>query len=932
MNILEPVLLRKIAVILCAALLYGCGRQDPETLFAAGKELLAKREYGTAAIQVKNGLQMQPESPEGRFLLGKILLEAGDASTAIVELRRARELRYSSDAVTPLILRANFQLRNYDKVVEEADPAKMLTKDAKVEVLTTLASAYTGLEKRAEARKAIDQALALQPDNASARLVQARLNLSGGDLAGTLAVVDSVIAKDAANFEAHKLKGDVLGANDKYEAAVASYRKAIELQADSIPARVALIFAHMSAARNRAGSKPFEEAVAQYEELKKRAPNNPLTVSIGGQLAFAKQDYRAAREFAQRLLGMASQAPAVLQFAGAVEYSLGGYEQAESYFAKALTSLPKSLIVRRWLAMTYLKTGRTDKAIATLEQVMPEVEKDAEMMALAGDVYLQSGNFAKAEEMLVKATKLAPSDPAKRVALAVVRINKGDSEAAYAELEKISSADKSTLADQTLIAAHLRRGDLDKALKAIDVFARKEPGNSVIHNLRGRVLLAKGRDDDARKSFERTLELNPALYSAVETLANLDVKAGKAGDAARRLEAFIAANPKNVQALLGLASLKARTSGSTPEEVLALYDKAVAADPADPAARSSLINFYRLRNDFKKAIAAGQDAAVAVPDNFAVLDALGQAQRAAGEINQALATYGKLVSAQPNSVETHLRFAEIYTDRKDFESAIASMKKVLAIRPDLIAAQRTLISLYLDGGKLQEALAFAREAKKQRPKDGFGYFMEGEIFATRKSYAEAIQAYREGLKTTGSSIFADKLHAVLLLGGKAEEADKFASEWTREHPKDQRFNRYLVEAMMARGNFQEAYTRNLELLKAEPDNPPLLNNMAFLASRLKRPGALEYAEKANKLAPNQPQLMDTLAVLLAESGDVARALDLITKAKQGMPQNPTIRFNYANILVKAGKKPEARKELEELAKLGDKFPAHAEVANLLKSL
>jgi predicted Zn-dependent protease len=47
----------------------------------------------------------------------------------------------------------------------------------------------------------------------------------------------------------------------------------------------------------------------------------------------------------------------------------------------------------------------------------------------------------------------------------------------------------------------------------------------------------------------------------------------------------------------------------------------------------------------------------------------------------------------------------------------------------------------------------------------------------------------------------------------------------------------------------------------------VLNNLAWVAGQMKDPKAIEYAEKANKLAPNQPALMDTLAVLLMDKGD-----------------------------------------------------------------
>ena len=101
---------------------------------------------------------------------------------------------------------------------------------------------------------------------------------------------------------------------------------------------------------------------------------------------------------------------------------------------------------------------------------------------------------------------------------------------------------------------------------------------------------------------------------------------------------------------------------------------------------------------------------------------------------------------------------------------------------------------------------------------------------------------------------------------------------------------------------------------------------------MKDPSAIEYAEKAYKLAPEQPAVMDTLGVMLVEKGDASRGLELLRGASSKAPQNSMIRFNLAKALVKSGKKDEAKKELDELARLGDKFPAQAEVGRMLQSL
>jgi len=112
----------------------------------------------------------------------------------------------------------------------------------------------------------------------------------------------------------------------------------------------------------------------------------------------------------------------------------------------------------------------------------------------------------------------------------------------------------------------------------------------------------------------------------------------------------------------------------------------------------------------------------------------------------------------------------------------------------------------------------------------------------------------------------------------------------------------------------------------------VLNNLAWVAGQMKDPKAVEYAEKANSLAPNQAHIMDTLGTLLVENGDTARGVELLRKASALEPKSATIRLNLAKGLIKAGQKDDAKRELEVLAKLGSQFPQQAEVTELMKRL
>jgi tetratricopeptide (TPR) repeat protein len=129
----------------------------------------------------------------------------------------------------------------------------------------------------------------------------------------------------------------------------------------------------------------------------------------------------------------------------------------------------------------------------------------------------------------------------------------------------------------------------------------------------------------------------------------------------------LAKDPKNVQALLALAELRAKAGGTT-EEVADSDQQGGDGEPTDPAPRLALIGLYLGKKEVKSALAAAQDAVAALPERPEILDAAGRAQQAAQDYNQALATYGKLAALKPDSPLPYLRMAEIEVAAKNKEA------------------------------------------------------------------------------------------------------------------------------------------------------------------------------------------------------------------------------------------------------------------------
>ena len=921
MSRLRPVL----ASIALIVFLSACGGDKPDAMLASARDYLAKNDSKAAVIQLKNALQRSPDLPEARYLMGLALFRGGDVVGSETELRKALALKHPQDLVVPALAQAMLAQGQYKKLTDEFGKTELAQATAKAELQTTLSVAYEAQNNEGMAKAALSAALATDPAYAPALIRQVRQKAAARDFDAALVLVDAILVKAPANHEALKLKGDILlyGKNQPDEG-LAAYRKALASKPNFVAGHAAILTMLLRQAK-------LDDAGKQLEEMKKAAANQPQTKYFETLLAFQKKDFKLAKDLSQQLMKVAPNSLPSLQLAGAIEFQNNSLLQAETYLSKALQIAPDALLPRRMLVAVYLRSGQAAKALTTLQPALKGDNVDIATNGLAGEVYLQNDDTKKAEEFFTKATKQDPTNTRVRTSLALTHLVSGKDEAALGELQDIAAADSGIAADLALISANIRRKELDKALKAIDALEKKQPDKPLAANLRGRVLLAKQDIPGARKSFERSVALDPSYFPSVASLAALDLAQKKPDDARKRFEAVLSKNPKNPQALLALAELRAR-SGGTKEEVAELMTRAITENPLEKAPRLLLIELHLRSKEYKQALSVAQNAVAAVPDSPELLDALGRAQQLSGDSNQARTTFNKVAGMQPLSPLPQMRLAEANMAVKDKAAAASSLRKALDIKPDFLDAQKGLIVLAMDAKNYSEATSLARNIQKQRPKEPVGFEYEGDIAANQKQWDLAIEAYRAGLKAAPYAGLAIKLYSAIGASGKAADQEKFAVGWLKDNPKDVAFRLHVGDLALGRKDFSSAEKAYASVIQIQPDNAIALNNLAWVTGTLGKDGAVAYAEKANTLTPGQPAFMDTLAMLLSEKNDYAKAVEWQNKAVALQPQNNALKLNLAKIHIKGGKKDLARKELDELAKLGDKFPAQGDVARLLKTL
>jgi putative PEP-CTERM system TPR-repeat lipoprotein len=907
-----------------AGLICACASEDPAALMSSAKHYMHKRDFAAATIQLKNVLQKTPDNGEARYLLGVARLEQDDPAAAQIELDKAVHLGFSPDELQLALAKAALARGQADKVLERFGSRALSPPKAHAELRALVGTAQLSRGQTRDAGRAFDEALQLDASNVTAHLGAARLAAARQDFAGALSGVERALSAAPASVPALLLKGDLLALQSKHDAAESAYRAAIDAAPRQRALRLALIL-HLL----KAGST--DKAADEVAALEKAAPGDERT-SYAKALVLAQQGkFRAARQAVLQVLKVAPEHAPSLTLAGMAALNTGALAEAESHLRKALLNAPNALAAKRLLAFTHLRMGKIDLALSEAGELL-KLSEDPGIIALAGEAHLANGDVAAAARLYERAKALAPTDSLVQTRLALIRFAAGESERAISELEAASAGDANAYqADLALIASHLRRRKADEALAAIRMLEKKQPDNPMTHNLKGAALALRQDFAGARASFERALKLQPTSMPAVSNLARLDLRDNQPDGARSRYLAVLDKEPNNEQALIGLAAVL-RTTGADAREIEKPLKQAVAGNSASGSAHGALINFYMGSRNFSAALGAAQAAQAALPDDPRILQALGTTQLAAAETRQALASLTRLAQMLPKVPEPQLLLARAHMAAQQPDEAIKALRAALAIRPDLDAAQRDIASIYVATGRQQEALREAKAVQAQRPQDALGYVLEAEVYLAQKKLDLAERTYRGALKKLDRAALAVRAHSIMEAAGKPGEADALAEEWIRRHPKDAVMIAYLAERDMAAKRYESAEARYRNALQRMPDNPLLLNNLAWVMNELKRPAALEYAERAHELAPDNPAIMDTLGAILAQAGQVERGLELLGRAADAAPEAHQIRLNFAKSLLKTDRKAAARKELESLARLDERLPVRQEAVKLLGGL
>jgi tetratricopeptide (TPR) repeat protein len=254
-----------------------------------------------------------------------------------------------------------------------------------------LGAALAGRNKFDESITVLEQAYAAAPAAVQPMYSLVQVYVRSGKSDQAIAFLQSVLKANPSNTEAYVLLGSVQLANKSPDAAKQNFLTAIEkdpkntigykalsdfylLQNNTAEALKVmraglkeqpdsnLLHLALAGILERAGD--YESAISEYEKLVEKAPGS---IVYSNNLASLLADYRTDKASLDRaqILAASLQKSSVPQFQdtlGWVSYRQGNYKAAIPLLENAATAMPNIAAVHYHLGMSYIATGRPDKA------------------------------------------------------------------------------------------------------------------------------------------------------------------------------------------------------------------------------------------------------------------------------------------------------------------------------------------------------------------------------------------------------------------------------------------------------------------------------------------------------------------------------------------------------------------------------------------
>ncbi len=458
-----------------------------------------------------------------------------------------------------------------------------------------------------------------------------------------------------------------------------------------------------------------------------------------------------------------------------------------------------------------------------------------------------------------------------------------------------------------------------------------------------------------RKAVATDPKFGEAYYHLALTFEALGENANVVGMLRRACELMPAGTPdwRNAALRLGEALVQGAITINNPTQNKPLMDEVTQLQATLHSKAPDSFEDFRLRSDLKRADAARALAMQDMPalkkdlqDSIDLLRkslgvkpsdvqtsiALARSLSLDGEAGEAEQIYRRLLDRDKTLGSVYVELFRLYSTEKRNADAENTLKSAIQNLPRDYQF-RTLLAGYYYSQQNRAEMTNVLEGIKSHFKDfPDAYLTAGDFYARINDDASALREYQEGQKLDPKrrAEYDKRMVEILIRAGKKEEAYSKVLEMLKANPKDPDARAMQANFMLERGDVSTAVNEFQEVVAQKPDNFVARYNLgrAYAATGDYQKAIQQYRESAHE-RPDFLRPRVALAETEIQTGDFDAALRDAQDTVKLAPNDPAANLVEAVALLRLGQTDDAKRILDALA---TRYPGFPEVPLELGSL
>lgn len=675
-----------------------------------------------------------------------------------------------------------------------------------------------------------------------------------------------------------------------------------------------------------------ESAGLEFGKALGLLPDQARAVLGQAKLAVARGDHTGAREAADQAVRIHPDDARVWQFLGELEFSEGRFAQADAAFTRAIAQGYSDWMPLYERALVRVESGQLDPAAADLEAAAKLVPAFPGLSYARGLLALKRTQPEQAFAELSLYLKYRPQDPqaAYLAGVALAQLDRRQEAEEY--LERAQKATPGAVPVALALAKlRLTRGDLKGAETLLRPFADQKDPNPEVLTLLGRAMQGQGRADEAKALAAQVAVAQPEDAGARLRLVESQLAAGDRAGAERELRALLQADPKNELAqqrllLVALEKKDAKAALAEAQALVALTPNSARAYNGLAAARQLGGDEAGARRDLQRALelepgfadAAFNLAAIeiksrnpgaarklyeevlaATPEETTALLLLTQLDVAEGQRGAAFERLSAALARSPANLDVRLNLARGYLTAGQVPEAQRTLQAVPPAQATdprllLLSAQTALVA-----GQPFNAVPILDSLVKAQPESAQLHFLLASAFAATRNVSGMQEHLLAGFRLDPKSALAQEtlmsVYAALPDSGSKRALLAGLKDASREAT-----GILLLEArlLIEEGNYPDGLKRLAELHRSRPKDRAIFIDL--LTAQVKAGELFPATQTAQTWVTANPDDHGALALLgdiYIRRGRMDKGLETYRALVLAAPQEPSYNHNLAALLL-----------------------------------